>query len=361
MSFKNKTGEALKNLLESKGTAGALQVIEKALKEKKISPSDFSLKEIWEACTNGASVHEAVSYKSFPKITGALINSQLIAAYDHVPTIGDKITTTLKSVHKNETIAGISAVEGPDKVAEQERYKDSSITEKYVTAMSEKYGRMISITEEMIYFDQTDQVLIRANDIGEETAQYKEKLIVEGVLDVNSDVWQPSGVATAIYSSTNKNTASATFGESGLETARKTIQMMQNDAGDQASSTDSEKDYIFIDDANMILLVPSDLEVEAWQMENSALTPESAENAKNFFKGRFTTLTSPYISKRSTTNWFMGNFKKDFRWIEVWPLQTFTQPAGHEDEFMADIKTRLKVRFYGTVAAVDFKHSYKFT
>jgi hypothetical protein len=53
--------------------------------------------------------------------------------------------------------------------------------------------------------------------------------------------------------------------------------------------------------------------------------------------------------------------KEDFIWTEVWPLQVQTQAAGHDDAFKKDVKSRHKVRFYGTIAAVDYRHWIKNT
>jgi len=357
MSFQNRTGTALKDLLEAKGEDGAQVVISKAIESKKLRAEDFSLKEIWEACTNGANVHEAIASSAFPKITGALINSKLIEGYDSVVKIGDQLVTVVSSNAQKETIAGLSTPESPDQVGEGQEYDSSTMTEKYVTADNKKYGRIIDVTEEMIYFDKTGQVLIRARGVGEKLAQYREKLIIEGIQDVNTNVWNPSGVATALYSTANGNLVSTNpFGESGLEEVLKKAQLMKDD-----SLGADDADYVYIDMNNLVVLGPSDLQVEMWQMANSVKTPESAENAENYFKNRFMPLSSPYVTKQSSTTWYWGNFKRDFWWMEVWPLQTIAQRPGHDDEFKRDIKARMKCRFYGAITAVDYKHVYKNT
>ena len=357
MAFRDKVGSPLRDLLESKGEDGAVEVIKASLESKKLAPEDFSLKEIWEACEGGASVNEAVSSDAFPKITGELINAKIISAYDMVPTIGDQLTTTVTSKMKIETIAGFSDVETPDEVPEGHPYGDSTMTEKYVTAENRKYGKLITVTEEAIFFDQTGQLLARASRIGTKAAQYKEKLIVEGIQDLNTTVYRPSGVATAFYSTTNKNLISSNpFGESGMEAL---LLQMHNMKGD-AENEDND-DFIFISPENLIVLTPQELVMESWQLANSTLTPEGVENASNFFKGKYRTLTSPFITRNSSTTWYAGDFKSDFWWLEVWPLQTMSAKPGHEDEFNKDIKSKHKVRFFGGVASIDVKHSFKNT
>lgn len=360
--FRNKTGVALRDMLESQGEDMAVEVVRNLMETKKVRPEDFSIREIWEACHPSkpgmpTDISEAIVSSAFPKLTGELINSRLIAAYNAVPTIGDQLVTTVPSNVQNETIAGVTDLETPEEVGEGQAYNSSTITEKYVTAQNVKYGRMIDITEETIMFDKTGQILRRAAGIGTKAAQYKERLILRGVQDLDTSVYRPSGTPTAFYSAGNANLiTSNSFGESGLEEVIKAAQLMKSDA---LGTIDD--DYIFIDLNNMQVLVPVQLWVEAWQMAMSTKTPESNENAENFFKGRFNPLSSPYISKASATTWYAGMFKEDFWWLEVWPLQVLTQRPGHEDEFKRDIKARHKVRFYGTCAAVDTKHCFKNT
>jgi len=351
--FRTKQGVALKDLIESKGEDGAIRVIKDTLESGKMRPEDFSLRELWYATEGLTPVSEAVASSAFPKITGELISSKIISAYDMVKKIGDMLVTTIPSNVQVETIAGMTEVEMPEEVGEGGEYKDSTFTEKYVTAQNIKYGRMCSVTEEAVYFDKLGQILVRAKRIGQKAAIYKEKLIVEGVQDVNSNVYRPSGTPTAFYASGHGNTASAAFGESGLETITKLMHQQTDDS--------LGTDPIYIDEDNLLVIVPKDLEVEAWQMANSTLTPESAENAANFYKGRFAVVTSPFVTAQSATVWYIGNFNEDFVWTEVWPLQTMIQTPGTDYQFTRDIKARVKCRMYGSIAAVDYRHSYKAT
>lgn len=362
MAFRDKTKTALRDLLESQGTDGAVEVIREGFNKKTFSPQDFSLREIWEACQlaegKDTDIHEAIASSAFPKITGELINSRMIAAYEGVPKIGDQLVTTIPSNVQQETIAGFTETEGPEEVGEGQDYKDSTFTEKYVTIRNTKFGRIISITEEMLYFDKTGQVLEYARRIGMKAAAYRERQIVRGVQDVDSNVYRPSGVATAFFSTAHGNSISANpFGETGLENVRLYAQRMKDDS--IGAGAGGDQDYIMIDLNNMTVLVPSQLELEAWQMANSMLTPESNENARNFFEGRYQPLTSPHVTAQSSSTWYAGQPKEDFVWTEVWPLQTLSQAAGHDDAFKKDIKSRHKVRYYGNVGAVDFKHWFK--
>ena len=353
---------AIRDLVESHGADNASMILRDLLEEKKVTPNQFSIKGIWEACQlaegRSTNVQEAVVSYSFPKITGELINSKVIAGYEGLDLVGDKLVTTVPSKQRVETFAGFTAVEAPDEVGEGQDYNDSTLTEKYVTITNEKYGRLISITEEMIYFDQTGQILSRANMIGQKAAQWREKLIFDAITDANTTAWYPSGSATALYSSGNDNLITSNpFGESGMENLRVYMARRKDDSEHATSD-----DYIMINDSDMMVLVPKSLEVEALQLANSTLVPESAENAVNIFKGMFNVVTSPYLGTATdSTTWYGGDFKQDFVWTEVWPLQTISARPGNSREFTADIKAQMKVRFFGACGALDFRHVWKCT
>jgi len=361
MSFRMKTRTALKDLLEQQGE-GAVRVIRETLSEGELAPEDFSLKETWLACTEYESrkrrgtflrdVTEAVTSDMFPKITGELINAKVIEGYNVEGLVGDQLATTLPSNAKKETIAGVDAVESPEEIAEGGEYNESDMGEIYVTSENKKYGRILSITEEMIYFDKTGEVLRRAQKIGQKARLYREKLILRAVQDLDGTAYRPSDVATAVYSSDNGNLATSNLlGDTGLQTVNKLLH----------EQTDSEGDPIVLSPNNAICLVPVDLAVTATELARSSRVPEGTENAINYWRGKFEVLTSPYVTAESDTTWYYGSFKDAFAWLEVWPLQTFGQKPNSDNMFRRDLKAVLKVRFYGSCACLDPKYVVKST
>ncbi len=355
MSFQNKMGEELKNLVESRGVDGACAVIKESLDSKKMTPENYSIREMWEACEGTKDATEAVSSNAFPKLTGELIGSKLIGAYDSVAIIGEQLTQTVSSNVQNPTVAGITDAEGPEETGEGQEIPSSTVAEKYVTGQNKKYTRRVDITEETIMFDKTNEILQRTRRIGMKAAQFKEKLIIEGIQDTGTDVYRPTNVPTAFYSTANGNyKTSNPFGEAGLEAIMVLASKMKDD-----SLGKTNNDFIQISPLDTFVLIPMNLQVEAWQMANSMLTPESAENAANFFKGRFQVVSSPYVGQQSTTTWYWGDFKEDFWWNEVYPLRVIQSRPGSDAEFYKEIKVSHKIGLYGSIMAVSAKHSFK--
>ena len=372
---------SLKALYESKGNRAVEDILIEAIRTKEITADEFSLRELWEAFTDhaplmgktpgvltsfvidgqaywGRDKREAVGTGSFIKITGALINAKLIEGYESVRVIWPNFVTSVPGKLKKETVAGVIAQVFPQPVAEGKDYEGTGIEEKYVTIQTAKYGRIVEVTEEMIFFDQTGQVLNRAKGIGELCSQHKEKLVVEGVQDINTNIWNPSDTATAFYANgaagsvhVNDNLSAVAFGASGLAAVEKLAHNMKSDS--------IEENFILVDIMGKPLLAPVDLMEEAWELAMGPQNPETAERALNYWRGKYVPYTSPYISTQTSTSYYWGDFKKDFWWIDIWPLQTLDAKPGNYREFEADIKSRHKVRYYGGIGAVDVNHVFK--
>ena len=106
--------------------------------------------------------------------------------------------------------------------------------------------------------------------------------------------------------------------------------------------------------------MPGELKRETWQLMNSTMVPEGAELAANYYKGAHKMVSSVHLT--SATNWFLGNFKESFWWLEVWPLQLLQRDMKDTDQgFQRDIIAQFKTRFYGTITAIEHRLVYKST
>ena len=343
-------GQDLRQLYESCGNNEETrqkvfsEKIKSLLDENKISVEDFSLRELFEA----------VDSTTFGLTTGTLIHKALIDSYNGADIISDQLVTNIPSNRQEEIIVGFTATESPKLVPEGLEYEESSIGDKGVGTRADKYGRIISITEEAVMFDQTGQILNSAREIGEKAAQYKEKLIIDGIVDLNTNVYRPviNGVptATALYSSGNGNlvTSNPLSDYTSIESARKKF----------ADFTDENGDPISI--RPKVILVPFALETTARRILNSIeieeITGESgsrATHSPNPFRDSYKILSSVFVDGVSTTTWFFGDFKRQFGWQDVIPLQVTRRKSGNEDEFKRDVVAQFKVRFFGGVFAKD--------
>lgn len=397
--------EEIKSLVRAVGPRASARVIGDLLEGRdangrevpKLKPEDFSLRALWEAYVgpvgetlegfattgrfNFVQIQEAIDSSMFPSATGVLIAAKVTDGYTQVPTIGDRLVGTMSSKLKSERIVGFTSLEGPLEVKEAMPYEGSSFTEKYVITETAKKGRILDITEEAIFFDQTGQILRRAGQLGELTAQERELTILSGVVDVGSgangykDVYRPTGVATALYSAGNTNY---------LATATPLVDWTDIDEVLLYAAQNIRDDRLVPGERLPVLFTPRVILTGQVKRATSARIlsateqrsqPSATDASQVVIGGNPVTgtngiapglvaLSSPlldYLAQVAGSrhddakDWWIGDPQRQFVWQEIWPLQTLRAQANDENQFRRDIVAGFKVRYYGGIAATDTK------
>ena len=108
------------------------------------------------------------------------------------------------------------------------------------------------------------------------------------------------------------------------------------------------------------ILVPEALRGTARSIVSSTeirmATAEGETQVANPVHNMLDVLSSPFIDEQggaAATNWYLGDFKKQFVWTEIWPVQTFLQQSESAAAFDRDVVLRVKARYFGGVSAVD--------
>ncbi|MFW6125431.1 MAG: hypothetical protein ACOC46_04715, partial [Pirellulales bacterium] len=223
-------GQALKPLVESLGPQGFYQKVCELLNERKVRVDDFSYYELADACgvlprlrrlpESAAPLLEPVKAlresnpgigtNLFQVVTGELIARKVIEGYeDDTGFIGDKLVSVLPTRVRGQKLVGFRALAGPTEVKEGHPYEESGFEEKYITTSETKKGRILSIQEELIAFDQTAEINRRATALGFYLRQERERTILRGVTDADSAagsyVYRPSGTGETLYDTDNSN------------------------------------------------------------------------------------------------------------------------------------------------------------
>ena len=393
----------IKAMVKSLGAQGFVQVLGDLLEGRdqggrevrKIRPEQVSIRALWEACVgpveetlpsmraagrfNFVDIQEAVETTAFPSATGVLIASKVIEAYNQPGYIGDRLVTVMPSKLKSERIVGFTSLEGPKEVPEGMPYEESSFAEKYVTTETAKKGRILELTEEAIFQDQTGQILLRASRLGEMTRLEREETILSGVIDVGSgavgykDVYRPTGVAEALYVASNNNllTATALVDWTDIdEVLRYHAENVKDDravAGEQRPLPWMPRQILTARRlAGTSARVLNATEHRSVSGNETVIT----QNPVNVIAPGLEALASPLLDFLATvtgsrytvaTGWFLGDFPRQFVWQEIWPLQTFRSRQDDEAAFRRDVVARFKVRYWGGIAAIDERQVIKVT
>jgi hypothetical protein len=394
-------GTSLRTLIESHGPAGFYHKLVELLNDKQLTPDDFSYYELAEACgllsnlralrqTRPHPLAELASPPSlaaplsslsessvgtslFQVVTGELIGRKVIEGYeDDSGFIGDKLVTVVPSRLRNTRMAGFRALAGPTEVAEGAAYEESTFEEKYVTSLESKQGRILSINEELIAFDQTGEIHRRAMALGYYLRQERERTIVRAVTDADAAaqryVYRPSGAGVALYKSDGShrnyvgagNTTSPGFDAAIPLQDWTDIEEVLHYRATQVKDDRVEGDQRPIVAPARQLLVPERLRGTARSIVHSTeihvSTPDGETRFANPLHGTLEVLSSPFIDEQggdAASDWYLGDFRRQFVWTEIWPVQTFLQRSESEAAFERDVVLRVKARYYGGISAVD--------
>ncbi|MCA8989399.1 MAG: hypothetical protein KDA78_17245, partial [Planctomycetaceae bacterium] len=244
--------------------------------------------------------------------------------------------------------------------------------EKSVTSAEAKQGRILSINEELIAFDQTGEINRRAMALGHYLRQERERAIVRGVTDADVSngkyVYRPDGVGTSLYQTDGSHRnwiGSGNTTSTGFATAMPLEDWTDVETALHYRATEVRDDRIDGESRPVIapakvVLVPEGLRGTARSIVNSTevtVVNESGEmSMANPFGGMLQVLSSPFIDEQGGSagkDWYLGDFKRQFVWTEIWPVQTFLQRSESEAAFERDVVLRVKARYFGGISAVD--------
>ena len=371
----------------------------------RIDPNRLSLRSMWEGMVGpvdmtlpwggNGSMQEAsaLDYTGFPTATGELISRVMISGYETRRGIADiLVPVTDRPDTLTERIMGWTAFSSPSITLPGQPYDLADFGEKYVTfeqaLHNKKEGIEIAVTEEVVRFDQTRQILQKAGDVGMSIQTERERRTVRAVLGVGLDtgtvqnyVYFPSGVDSALY----------TAGQNNLRTNAAPI---YNHPGKTADSV--LEDYTDIQEVLTVhaqnirddrqlgttrpiawmpdtILAPLSLAATAARIINSTeirytstertagTNPDINTIGGNLLAGMFnafggqvpTPMTSVYVDEVSATVWIMFDRQRTFVRMEVFPFQTFRAPVGYG--WNRDILTSVRAREWSRVVAKDFR------
>jgi len=350
--------------------------------EGKLNADNFSLKGMWEVMGSPdfardkrindmriteAEFQEATGSSLFPKVTGALISKVVQEAYKLEYGIGMQLVTKIPATQLDETIVGFADDDVMLEVPELMPYQEGTVVEKYHKIKNRKWGRLISLSEEMVKFDQTGQIVSRARRIGEMAKAKQEYIIIGAVVGLPASgsyaAWRPAGSAVTLYSATSTDpysTAAGTLNNLGTNIL---VDETDLDIATVAMATYTDEKGNIMAVTPKILLTAQGLlgiarRITRTQGVTAATFPEKIYDVYAQELG-IKHLYSPLIdSRRGATYWYYGDPKKQFVYTEVFPLQTFQAKKGSEDEFKRDVLFQFKSRFMGGCGAVTNRYVF---
>ena len=244
---------------------------------------------------------------SLTGILSNVANKTMLAAYMAVPSVASAIAAeTDVSDFKEVTRYRLTGVGLFEKVGPDGELKSAELSEEAFTSKVETYGRMITLTRQMIINDDLGAFLQIPRLIGRMSALKREEALFELLLS------NPG----SFFGAGNNNFLS------GAQTALSIDALTQ---GEQLflDQTDSEGKPILL--SAKTLLVPTSLKVTAEQLMTETRVNQfdaKAKPANNPHAGKFTVVSTPYLNAQAITGgsalaWYLFADPADIAALEV--------------------------------------------
>lgn len=308
----------------------------------------------------------AIMTPAFPLLLGNMAIAAINDRYTAAPTIGEQLVTEMDDAKKWSVVASIVEKDvHKSNVKEGEDYPEIGAGEESAHIGFNRNGRRISVTGDVIRENDGADIISRFNALADIATDYVEELTLDRICDRNGSAtspaepyaYRPNGTGTQLYNSTANNpntrcpsgtrvTNNALVDETDLENARVALAAMKNHRGKR----------IAIPISQCILLVPDALASVAGKTLGSEYTPGVANELNQWGprgQWRPRLLSSPKLDDISTTAWYLGDFRRQFR--RKWRMRMELVQAGMETEsyLRSGIAFQARIGWDCEVGAVD--------
>jgi len=365
------------------------RLLQKAKKEN--DPLSFSLKEVYESVVDPdgvlggpgrsghAAIAEAITHSAMPYIVDSYFTDLVLGVYeDYAGQRELSLVTEGDAGHTDfEEIPGFGAHEELALRGPSMPYEESDIGDKKVGIFYWDFGRIVSLTWEVIYNDQTGQVIDRVNRLANKAMQKVAKGIIQtlemgtarSVFDeaankgfyYNGSTVTASGFYSTDHSAVIDLQTNANYADhSGAGVTWATLAAAYNLFADMVDDR-GEKITIVPD----TLVIPPGQTIETFKLLGASYVAQDAHGATadtttgvskdlpNFFKNKFNVVESAYLA--DSADFFLGVPKNQLQlnWVEK--PTTASQGADSDLAFSRKIVYRFKVNTHFGVANTDYR------
>jgi hypothetical protein len=325
---------------------------------------------------------DGVDSTAFSNITGQIMYTTILQAFENPMFVASSLVRTIPTQLNGEKIPGIGQI--GDKAAETAEgmpYERAGLDEEYIeTPTTRKYGFIVPVTKEAIFFDRTGVILDRARQVGEALGIKKEKLLMDMISGFGGGStpafnyggkWKWKGTEYAVYNQTAVDFTSATkyfyvnelnetvlADYSDIEEAELLLQQMQDPTTQEPISLNANRTLLVV--PNLRILAASILNPLETRL-GSAPVPFVAGSPVGDLG--ITMRSSIWLYRRlidsggelaadAAKTWLYGDFNRAFAWMQNWPITTSQAPTNAEAEFDRDIVQQFKASMRGAPAVL---------
>lgn len=368
----------LKRRYDLDGPQKTVEHLSEALREKKLRPEDFSLRDLAESLVpdggewvrlldprsaGGVSLLESgqgVDVTAFLNIAGQVVYSKIMEAYQQEAFVVSKLVDTIPTRLDGEKIPGVTApADAADSIQPGMPYPSVGFGEDYIeTPSTTKHGLIVPVTREAIFFDRTNLVLSRAAEVGEILGLNKEKRLIDVVIGAVNN-YKRLG--------TSYNTYLTSGSWINVKDTNELVDWRNVDAAESlfADMLDPATGEPVLVNPTTVLVMPA-YRHAAHRVFGAAEIDYSTDTTSTRVANpltKYDVVDSRLVYRRIIASgaaaddakkwWFLGDFKKAFAYMENWPITVTQSAPNSEAEFNNDIVVRFKASERGAAAVLN--------
>ncbi len=315
----------------------------------RVSKGPLSLKESYNVFKKALQnpsysnrVQNAIGTTSFDTFLQGSIEARVKMKVESTKKISDIISYTERSSSREEPLFRSDALSGVFKeVNEGDEYPITTYIPTNQRVRCAKYGEVIEVTEEMIYFDQTSELNRAVDKLAQKAIRTKDDLVLEALID-GENIKNATG---GIYTSTIGNLGKIALTEAALCDRIKSFRLRKDDSG---NVIDVAPNVLIVTPENEVLARKLLKDIDYYGVKDSInVVPDIMGASELIVSARLSELIKKYDATVANNSWFLMRAKEAIVYYEVWPLEVFSEQDGDsESGFMKD-SLRYKTRFYG--------------
>ncbi len=383
-------GQSLKQLWESQGPVECSAMLMEGLRSGEFKPEDFSLRDLAESfCGHewvrrlntrylerfeGVPVMEAgdgMDVSAFSNITGQILYTKIMAGWTQAVAAVEGLYTTIQTMFDGERLPWLGhVVQEGEVIHEGMPYPEGQFGERYIdTPHTDKYGLIVSITKEMIFFDRTSQATMRANEVGERLGYGKAKRLFQVIYGITNN-YKMNGTSLNTYNASpntnwvNKQGSTPLIDWTAIEQAY--ILASQILDPDTNNPIDIQFRQLLVQPAKLFtarrVLAATNVRTTTpgfatsgnpQQTTAPSPLPDALEVRTSALGYQQLVTTGGISTTNANDYWFIGDFAKAFAYMENWPITVVQAPPNTIKEFEQDIVTRVKGSERGNAAVIE--------
>ncbi len=303
----------------------------------------------------------------FANISRSVVLTEVMQGYSSVDKVGPNLVRTVPTPGRRTGQIGRSTFgEQPKEVGENEDYPKVGLLEKYVTFENKKYGLALELSKEAVMEDQTGTVLDNAQSVGRRLAEMEEDITLQAITDQTGyESYYPAGTQTALFSTT-ASPQSKTQTPANNQIVNALTDWTDFDLAHQTLGSKIGEDGRPIAAGSSIgYLGPWALRGTAQYIQEQTKDTRANRSANKppiFVDMPGGMNHTPFLDQISNTEWYLGDFKRQYVKTVYWPLTTEFLPGENDSALLLrDTFGVYKASIFFDVVATDFRFVVKNT